>query len=166
VTRRWKDARATGHSHETRIATPLVRLGLLARRDDATVVGPRCGTWLAAFAGRRPEGVRTRTGEEAAVPQASARIRLERLERRVEELTGLREAVVRMEWQFSQFREEMRIAVSALDATIRAGDEETRRVLREEILRGDDDSRRYMRVLYEDLIDRLKTLREGGPLAG
>ena len=100
------------------------------------------------------------------MPQASVNIRLERLERRVDDLTSARDAVSRMELQFSQFRDEMRMAVSALDATVRTGDEETRRILREEIRTGDEDSRRYMRVLYEDLVDRIKTLREGGPLPG
>ncbi len=85
------------------------------------------------------------------MPQASVNIRLERLERRVDELTGVRDAVSRMELQFSQLRDEMRMAISALDATVRTGDE---------------DSRRYMRVLYEDLVDRIKTLREGSPLPG
>ena len=42
---------------------------------------------------------------------------------------------------------------------IRAGDEETRRVLREEIRAGDEESRQFMRMLYEDVIDRLGKLR-------
>ncbi len=33
--------------------------------------------------------------------------------------------------------------------------------LRAEIRKGDEDTRRFMRVLYEDLVDRIKTIGEG-----
>ena len=71
----------------------------------------------------------------------------------------------------------------SLREEIRAGDEETRRVLREEIraidgsLReviqgtasalekkiqaGNEESQRFMRVLYEDMVLRLATIQEG-----
>jgi hypothetical protein len=113
------------------------------------------------------------------VPQASLRIRVDRLDHRVDDIVKTLDGVARLELQFLQFREEMRMAFSALDATVRAGDEETRHVLREEIRAGDEEtrrvlrgesrdgdgeSRRFMRVLYEDLVDRIKTLGEGGPL--
>jgi hypothetical protein len=53
---------------------------------------------------------------------------------------------------------------------IRAGDEETRRVLREEIRAGDEETRRvvreeiaglatHMRVLHEDVLERIKLSR-------
>jgi hypothetical protein len=64
---------------------------------------------------------------------------------------------------FSALREEIRAGDEetrrVLREEIRAGDEETRRVLREEIRAGDEESRSYMRVLYEDVVDRLGRLR-------
>jgi len=39
---------------------------------------------------------------------------------------------------------------------IRAGDEETRRVLRDEIRDGDGETRRFMRVLHEEVIERIR----------
>jgi hypothetical protein len=41
---------------------------------------------------------------------------------------------------------------------IRAGDEETRRVLREEIRGGNEETRQFMRVLHEDVIERIRLL--------
>ncbi len=75
--------------------------------------------------------------------------------------------------QISQLRDEMRTQFSAvrgeirhgdeevsltLREEIRAGDEETRRALREEIRAGDEETRSLMRVLHEDVIERIATL--------
>lgn len=49
---------------------------------------------------------------------------------------------------------------SVLREEIRAGVEETRRSLREETRAGDEETRRQMRVLHEDLVERLKTIGE------
>jgi hypothetical protein len=61
------------------------------------------------------------------------------LERRVESLEMLAEQIARLETQFLQIREEVRSDFSAVRAAIRAGDEETQRL---------------MRVLHEDVIAR------------
>jgi len=60
----------------------------------------------------------------------------------VESLTTLPE---RMTTGFAALRQEMRAVEAALRKEIQAGDEETRR---------------YMRVLHEDVIDRIKRLSD------
>ena len=74
--------------------------------------------------------------------------RIEILERKVEALETLPERVTAVELQLVQLRDEMRVEFSATRAEMRAGDEETRR---------------YMRVLYEDLVARISLLQEGRP---
>jgi hypothetical protein len=106
-------------------------------------------------------------------------------------LEVLPERVAALEVQFSLLRDEMRSEFSAMRGDMHAGDEETRRILREEIrtanedtqrilreeirtadvdtqrtLReeiraGDEETRRLMRVLHEDVISRIALLQEG-----
>ena len=99
--------------------------------------------------------------------------RVEILERQVNELAtrgdvaAVAEQIVHlgteMRTGFSAIREEIRAGDEetrrVLRDEIRAGDEETRRVLREEVRAGDEGSRQFMRMLYEDVIDRLGKLR-------
>jgi len=108
--------------------------------------------------------------------QRSAIERIEVMERKVEALEVLPERVAAVELQLVQLRAEMRAEFSATQAEMRAGDEETRRVLgdeihdgdeetrrtlREEIRAGDEETRRFMRVLHEDVITRLAAIQEG-----
>lgn len=104
--------------------------------------------------------------------------RLEILEHNVESLEQLPDRVSAVESQIVQLRVEMRDGFSALRseigavdsglrAEIKAGDEETRALIKtsEEETRalikaGDDETHRYMRVLHEDVIERIKWLRE------
>jgi predicted nucleic acid-binding Zn-ribbon protein len=72
--------------------------------------------------------------------------RVERLERRVTNLERLPERMDRVESQIVQVRTEMHDEFSAVREDIRAGDEETRRL---------------MRVLHEDVIGRFALLTEG-----
>jgi hypothetical protein len=65
------------------------------------------------------------------------------LERRVQLLERLPERMTALETQIVQLRDEMRVEFSATRAEARAGDEETRR---------------FMRILYEDLVARIETL--------
>jgi len=67
------------------------------------------------------------------------------LERRVEILEQLPERVTALASQIVHLRDEMRAEFSATRAEARAGDEETRR---------------FMRVLYEDLVERVTRLGE------
>jgi len=69
--------------------------------------------------------------------------RVDMLERRVEILERLPEHVSALETQIVQLRDEMRAEFSTTRADARAGDEETRR---------------YMRVLFEDLVERIKSI--------
>lgn len=100
---------------------------------------------------------------------------MDNLERRVETLEQLPERVTALAAQIVQLRDEMRSEFSATRAETRAGDEETRRTLREEIRAGDEETRRvlttrmddlfganerHMRVLHEDLVQRIATLKE------
>jgi hypothetical protein len=115
---------------------------------------------------------------------------MDNLERRVETLEQLPERVMALEAQIVQLRDEMRSEFSATRAETRAGDEETRRTLREEIRAGDEETRRtlreeiragdeetrrvlttrmddlfganerHMRLLHEDLVQRIATLKE------
>ena len=72
--------------------------------------------------------------------------RVERLERRVTNLERLPERMDRVESQIVQLRTEMHDEFSAVRDEIRFGDEETRRL---------------MRVLHEDVISRFALLQEG-----
>jgi hypothetical protein len=72
----------------------------------------------------------------------SLRVRVERLERRMENLELLPDRVSAVESQIMQLRDEMRNEFSATRALI-------------------SDVDRYMRVLHEDVIQRITTLGEG-----
>jgi hypothetical protein len=96
--------------------------------------------------------------------------RVEILERKVEALETLPDRVTRVELQLVQLRDEMRAEFSAIRgaggegltlAALRDDIEETRSVLREEIRAGDEETRRYMRMLHEDVIARLALIQEG-----
>jgi len=87
------------------------------------------------------------------MPQQTLARRVERLEEAVENLQRLPEQVDslavrldRMEVQIVQLRDEMHSEFSAVRAEMRAGDEETRRL---------------MRVLHEDVIARIALLDNG-----
>ena len=69
--------------------------------------------------------------------------RVDMLERRVEIMERLPQHVSALETQIVQLRDEVRAEFSTTRADARAGDEETRR---------------YMRVLFEDLVERIKTI--------
>jgi hypothetical protein len=112
------------------------------------------------------------------MPPQTIENRVDRLEERVTELEKLPERVTAIESQIVQFRSEMHVEFSAVREEIRAGDDETRRVLGEQIsetrrVLGEqisetrqvlderiEESRRYMRVLHEDVIGRLATIQE------
>ena len=125
------------------------------------------------------------------MPPESLRVRVERLEKRVEILEQLPERVSALGTQIVLLRDEMRSEFSATQSIsrqgddtvvnllreeiresnentirklrdeIRRGDENTVRVLREEIRAGEEETRQYMRVLHEEVIQRIATLGEG-----
>ncbi len=63
----------------------------------------------------------------------------------------------RIEMQGSAIRSEIRAVDETLRTEIRAVDE----TLRAEIRAGDEETRRLMRILHEDLIDRIARIGEG-----
>lgn len=92
----------------------------------------------------------------------SERIRI--LEQHVDSLQTLPARVGAVESQIVQLRGEMRsefVAVRGEIADVRAEMHALHRVTLEEIHKGDEDTRRYMRVLYEDLVTRIAVLGEG-----
>jgi hypothetical protein len=119
--------------------------------------------------------------------------RVDTLEERVTRLEELPAHVDALALQISQLRDEMRMEFSAVGGGIRAGDEETRRTLQEEIRAGDEETRRtlqeeiragdeetrrvlgdeiragdtlvmdHARALHEDVVSRLALIQEGGP---
>jgi hypothetical protein len=97
--------------------------------------------------------------------QKSLERRVEMLEKRVDILEQLPERVGAVELQIVQLRKDLRGEFSALGAElraeIRAGDEETRRVLRDEMRELFADNQRQMRILHEDVIARIATIRQG-----
>ena len=123
--------------------------------------------------------------------QESLEVRMDRLEKRVGILEQLPERVTALESQIVLLRDEMRSEFSAvrgeirdgdeqviktlrneirasdeqvirtLRDEIRAGDEETRRVLSERMESLFDENERHMRLLHEDLVERIARTGEG-----
>ena len=108
--------------------------------------------------------------------QESLEKRMDRLERRVEILEQLPERVTAVESQIVLLRDEMRSEFSAVRGEIRAGDEQVIKTLREEIRAGEEQTRRvltermeslfdanerHMRLLHEDLVERIARMGEG-----
>jgi predicted nucleic acid-binding Zn-ribbon protein len=72
--------------------------------------------------------------------------RVATLEQQIQALVGLPERMVSLESQFQQLRSDVREEFAALRMEIRTGDLETRR---------------FMRVLHEDVISRIAAIGEG-----
>jgi hypothetical protein len=86
---------------------------------------------------------------------------MDRLERRVEILEQLPTRVAGVASQIVQLRDEMQSGFSALRGEIRAGDEETRRVLTGTMESLFDANERHMRLLHEDLVERIARQGDG-----
>jgi|KBSSwiStaDraftv2_1062776.scaffolds.fasta_scaffold165804_1 hypothetical protein len=84
--------------------------------------------------------------------------RVDMLERRTEILEQLPERVTALETQIVQLRDEMRVEFSATRAETRAGEERMIQTLRQEIRDGDEETRRFMRILHEEVLERMKFL--------
>ena len=94
------------------------------------------------------------------MPSKSLEERMDNLERRVEVLEQLPDRVTALETQIVLLRDEMRSDFSATRSEARAGDEETRRVLTKQMHDLFETSERHMRVLHEDLVQRISTIAE------
>ena len=86
------------------------------------------------------------------MPERSLTERVEFLEQRVGELHALPQRMAAVELQILQLRDEMRAGFSASDR--RFTDLDRRMV------EGDQETRRYMRVLHEEVLARLSLLQE------
>ena len=82
------------------------------------------------------------------------------LERKVEDLAALPARVAGVELQIVQLRGEMRLGFSAVRQEMADEMQRAREELRAEIREGDQETRRYMRVLHEDVIARIAALGE------
>jgi hypothetical protein len=70
-------------------------------------------------------------------------------------LSELPERVISLETQFLQFRTEVRDEFSAVRSEIQ--------LVRSEMRQGDEETRRFMRVLHEDVIARIAAIGESRP---
>jgi hypothetical protein len=100
-------------------------------------------------------------GAEVAMSRESLEARVDRLERRMDLLEQVPRRMDALEAQIVQLREEMRSEFSAIRGEMRAGDEQTRRVLSKEMRDLFEANETHMRVLYEDLVQRIATIKGG-----
>jgi hypothetical protein len=82
--------------------------------------------------------------------------RVDMLERRIEILEQLPERVAALETPIVQLRDEMHAEFSAIRTEVREGDDRVVLTLREEIRAGDEETRRFMRILHEEVIERIR----------
>ena len=75
-------------------------------------------------------------------------------------LEKLPERMTALASQIVQLRTELRDGFSAIRQEVRAGDGETRQVLREEMRAGEEETRTLMRVLHEDVVNRIALIGE------
>ena len=102
------------------------------------------------------------------MPRATLAQRVEILEQKVEQLETLPARMAAVELQILRLRDEMRSEFSAVRreltglfrAELQTNIDSLRAEIRAEIRQGDGETRRYMRVLHEDVIARLAALGE------
>jgi hypothetical protein len=97
--------------------------------------------------------IQRRQAEEVTMPPETLRVRVDRLERRVEILEQLPDRVSALESQIVLLRNEMRSEFSVMQVRDLALTE------RMEFLF--EANERHMRLLLEDLVGRIATLKEG-----
>jgi hypothetical protein len=93
---------------------------------------------------------------------------MDSLERRVDILERLPERMTALETQIVQLRDEIRSEFSAIRTEFRSEFSVIRTEIREvdtgltnEMHAGDTETRRLMRVLHEDLVQRIATIKDG-----
>ena len=86
------------------------------------------------------------------MPKPSLPGRVAILEEKVDSLAELPARVAGLESQILQLRAEMHAEIHAMGETLRG-----------EIRAGDEETRRYMLVLHEDLVARISVIGEGQP---
>ena len=86
---------------------------------------------------------------------------MDSLERRVDRLEQLPQRMDALATQIVQLREEMRSEFFAIRGEIREGDGETRRSLSKQMPELFAANETHMRVLHEDLVQRIATIKGG-----
>ena len=89
--------------------------------------------------------------------------RIEILERKVEGLELLPVRMTALESQILQLDKDVRAEFSAMRQEMATAISELQQRLSERIRSGDEETRRYMRVLHEDVIERISRIQEGPP---
>lgn len=89
--------------------------------------------------------------------------RVDRLEQRMDALETLPAQVANLATQILQFREDVDRALSAVRQDLGAEMAVQGNQLRHEMREGDEETRRFMRVLHEEVIERLSRIEEGRP---
>ena len=104
------------------------------------------------------------------MPDAGLIRRIEILEQNVEGLEFLPARITGLESQILQLNNDMRAGFSAIRQEMTTGIDALRTELVEQISQleertttGDEETRRYMRVLHEDVIERISRIQEGPP---
>jgi hypothetical protein len=91
------------------------------------------------------------------MPPQTIENRVEALELRMMTLDEEGGRIARVESQISQFRSDMHDEFSAFRSEMR----EEFAAVRTEIRAGDEETRRFMRVLHEDLVSRIGAIQKG-----
>jgi predicted nucleic acid-binding Zn-ribbon protein len=108
---------------------------------------------------RRPLGYGVSRGmfAEQDMEEPTLTDRVEILEETVRELATLPKRVEAVASQILQLREDMRSEFSAMRDDVRS----EFAAIRQEIRDGDEETRRYMRILHEEVLGRIDTIAEG-----
>jgi hypothetical protein len=93
------------------------------------------------------------------MPERSLTERVEFLEQSVGELHGLPERMAAAELQILRLRDEMRVEFSAIQGRFGAIDQRFDDLERR-VQEGDEETRRFMRLLHEEVLSRISLLQE------
>jgi hypothetical protein len=97
------------------------------------------------------------------MPDADLIRRIEILEQRVEGLEPLPARMTALESQILQLDKDMRAGFFAMRQEMTVAISQLEERLSERIRSGDEETRRYMRVLHEDVIERISRIQEDPP---
>ena len=97
------------------------------------------------------------------MPDADLARRIKIVEQKVEGLELLPARMTALESQVLQLDIDMRAEFSAMRQEMATAISQLEERLGERISSGDEETRRYMRVLHEDVMERLSRIQEGPP---
>jgi thiamine kinase-like enzyme len=99
--------------------------------------------------------------QEVLMSLESLEARMDRLERRIDLLEQLPQRMDALALQIVQLREEMRSEFSAIRTEIRDAVDQTERTLSTQMRELFEANETHMRVLHEDLVQRIATIKGG-----